>query len=245
MASNKVGDSVFRSAFMGYHKADVDDYLARMESELEIQESRKDKLEKQIAELNAQLESLNRIIDAERLEKENQFQINKKCGMDIAELEDRLQEEKQARIRVQKEYREFKESVDHAGLNPKTIQDAIVNAQRMSEMVIAEAKEKAEEILSQAEENRQTLEENGRQIIEDAKEEAQRTIDHASEKCESLQRDYDRILMDVTGFKAEMLKMYRKHMTLLASLPEKKYSENVQREEYIEGEYKDIKENKS
>ena len=43
--------------------------------------------------------------------------------------------------------------------------------------------------------------------------------------CDNLQHEYDRILLDVTGFKSELMKMYRKHMELLAALPTKEIVE--------------------
>ena len=68
-------------------------------------------------------------------------------------------------------------------------------------------------------------EEEGKKMVEDAKAEALRVTSEAELRCDSLQHEYDRILMDVTGFKAEIMKMYRKHMELLAALPPKEIVE--------------------
>lgn len=222
----------FRGAFMGYNKAEVDDYVARAESELEINESRQAKWEQQISELNAEINRLNNILDAERGEKKPLLDKVARLNRTIEDMDSQIQRLNSEKAKVQQEFRELQEKVDSEGINPRTIQDAILNAQRMGEIVISEANEKAEEIMRQAEAERREQEEAGRQAIEEAKEEASRVIGEAERKCNNLQQDYDRILMDVTGFKAEMLKMYRRHMELLAALPEKEIPE-------LEGEYQE------
>ena len=111
------------------------------------------------------------------------------------------------------------------GADPKTIQDAILNAQRMSEIVIVEAQQKAFDIREKARKDKKQQEEEGKKMVEDAKAEALRVTSEAELRCDSLQHEYDRILMDVTGFKAEIMKMYRKHMELLAALPPKEIVE--------------------
>lgn len=242
MAINKSDVPVFRGAIMGYNKTEVDDYVARTESELDIQDSRMKKWESQNAELNKKIQDLSKMIDTENAEKEEILERNKKLGKKIADLEDRLKEANLENKKLRKEFAEFQESMNVAGVNPKMIQDAILNAQRMSEIVITEANEKAEEIMMRAQDTRHAQEEAGRKAVEEAKEEALRVTELAAKKCENLQKDYDRILMDVTGFKAEIMRMYRKHMALLAALPEKRTSEIFHQKDYIDGEFKDVKE---
>lgn len=50
------------------------------------------------------------------------------------------------------------------------------------------------------------------------------------------------ILMDVTGFKAEIMKMYRKHMELLAALPPKEIVEGKEISEDQESTLNDSEE---
>lgn len=211
----------FRGSFLGYNKAEVDDYVARTESELEIQDNRQNKWEKQVAELNEEIKRLNNRIDAELDEKQSLANKSERLSSIITELEEQIQTEKQAKIKLEKEVAELQEKLDTSDVNPKTIQDAIISAQRMGEIVISEASQKAEEILNQAEMLKQMQEEAGRKAIKDAEEEADRVREASERKCVQLQQDYDRILLDVTGFKAELMKMYRKHMEMLAALPEK------------------------
>ena len=126
---------------------------------------------------------------------------------------------------LKKEYEEYRSRMEAEGTDPKIIQDAILNAQRMSEIVIVEAQQKALDIREKARKDKKQQEEEGRKLVEDAKTEAFRVTSEAELRCNNLQHEYDRILMDVTGFKSELLKMYRKHMELLAALPPKEVIE--------------------
>lgn len=221
MNSGRIMGPQFRGSLLGYNKAEVDDYVARTESELEIQDNRQNKWEKQVAELNEEIKRLNNRIDAELDEKQSLANKSERLSSIITELEEQIQMEKQEKTKLEKEVAELKEKLDTSGVNPKTIQDAIISAQRMGEIVISEANQKAEEILNQAELLKQMQEEAGRKAIKDAEAEADRVREASERKCAQLQQDYDRILLDVTGFKAELMKMYRKHMEMLAALPEK------------------------
>lgn len=207
MSTNNQNKPMFRNSFMGYNKADVDDYVARTESELEITENRQGKWESQIKDLNGEIERLSHTVDRERTERVEFQDKNTVLEQKIAELKKELQDLKQE-----------KESTSEA--DPKTIQDAILNAQRMSEMIITEANQKAEDIRNETELYHQEQERIARQIVEDAKKEAHKIVDTATAKYESLQRDYNSALLDVTKFKSELLNMYQKHIKLLDSLPE-------------------------
>jgi len=61
--------------------------------------------------------------------------------------------------------------------------------------------------------------------------------DEAEKKCDNLQQAYDRILLDVTKFKSELMDMYRRHMELLAALPEKDSTEPNQLGGFIDVEF--------
>lgn len=230
----------FRNALMGYQKDEVEDYIARMESEVDIQTSRLEKSDEQIVGLNSEIEQLKNRIGTERNKNQELIDRNALLTRTVTDLEDQIRSEKTETERWKRKYEELKEKMDSSDINPKTIQDAILNAQRMSEMVIAEANQKADEILKQAKSNLQEQEETGRQIIKQSEEEATRMTETAKKKCEDLQKDYDRILLDVTGFKAEVMRMYRRHMALLASLPEKEMTTIEQKEHYIDAEFEDM-----
>ena len=187
----------FRTGFMGYQKSDVDAYVTRIKIELEDQEKQQRKLEEEIQEQRTEIEDQQKRLD---------------------EAEKKYED-------LKREYEEYRNRMEAEGADPKTIQDAILNAQRMSEIVIVEAQQKAMDIREKARKDKKQQEEEGKKMVEDAKAEALRVTSEAELRCDSLQHEYDRILMDVTGFKAEIMKMYRKHMELLAALPPKEIVE--------------------
>ena len=187
----------FRTGFMGYQKSDVDAYVTRVKIELEDQEKQQRKLEEEIQEQRTEIEDQQKRLD----EAEKKYEY------------------------LKREYEEYRNRMEAEGADPKTIQDAILNAQRMSEIVIVEAQQKAMDIREKARQDKKQQEEEGKKMVEDAKAEALRVTSEAELRCDSLQHEYDRILMDVTGFKAEIMKMYRKHMELLAALPPKEIVE--------------------
>ena len=187
----------FRTGFMGYQKSDVDAYVTRVKIELEDQEKQQRKLEEEIQEQRTEIEDQQKRLD---------------------EAEKKYED-------LKREYEEYRNRMEAEGADPKTIQDAILNAQRMSEIVIVEAQQKAFDIREKARKDKKQQEEEGKKMVEDAKAEALRVTSEAELRCDSLQHEYDRILMDVTGFKAEIMKMYRKNMELLAALPPKEIVE--------------------
>ena len=199
----------FRTGFMGYQKSDVDAYVTRIKIELEDQEEQQRKLEEEIQEQRTEIEDQQKRLD---------------------EAEKKYED-------LKREYEEYRNRMEAEGADPKTIQDAILNAQRMSEIVIVEAQQKAFDIREKARKDKKQQEEEGKKMVEDAKAEALRVTSEAELRCDSLQHEYDRILMDVTGFKAEIMKMYRKHMELLAALPPK---EIVEAEEISEDQDNEI-----
>ena len=215
----------FHGAFMGYNKSEVDDYVSRMESELDICENSQEKLEKQIETLNGEIDRLNCRADTDREEKKILLEKQSQMTRTIEDLEKLIQAAAEEKERFRKEYEKLKESTEASDMNPKMIQDAILNAQRMGEIVISEANEKADQIIHGAVESRREQEAAGKQALDASREEAKRITEEAEQRCVCLQKEYDRILLDVTGFKSELMKMYRRHMELLAAMPEKQEQE--------------------
>ncbi len=197
MSSETSSEIKFRTTLMGYQKTDVDQYVMRTASEIEEQKKLQKKLEEEIQELHTEIEDQQKKLD---------------------QSEEKYEE-------LKKEYEEYRSRMEAEGTDPKIIQDAILNAQRMSEIVIVEAQQKALDIREKARKDKKQQEEEGRKLVEDAKTEAFRVTSEAELRCNNLQHEYDRILMDVTGFKSELMKMYRKHMELLAALPPKEVIE--------------------
>ena len=207
-------DIKFRTAFMGYQKSDVDAYVTQVKIELEEQEKQQKKLEEELQEQRSEIEDQQKRLDGAEKKYED----------------------------LKREYEEYRNRMEAEGADPKTIQDAILNAQRMSEIVIVEAQQKAMDIREKARQDKKQQEEEGKKLVEDAKAEALRVTSEAELRCDSLQHEYDRILMDVTGFKAEIMKMYRKHMELLAALPPKEIVEGKEISEDQESTLNDSEE---
>ena len=207
-------DIKFRTAFMGYQKSEVDAYVTRVKIEFEEQEKQQKKLEEELQEQKTEIEDQQKRLD----ENEKKYED------------------------LKREYEEYRNRMEAEGADPKTIQDAFLNAQRLSEIVIVEAQQKAMDIREKARQDKKQQEEEGKKLVEDAKAEALRVTSEAELRCDSLQHEYDRILMDVTGFKAEIMKMYRKHMELLAALPPKEIVEGKEISEDQESTLNDSEE---
>lgn len=223
--SAETGNVTFHTVFMGYQKAEVDDYVARAESELDIQEKRQGKWEEEIEAQKREIQQLNNALEAERSEKQALLEKQRRMSREKDDIQEQLEQSVKKYEQLKNEYGEYRNRMEADGADPKIIQDAILNAQRMSDIVLVEAQQKAQEIREKASVQKQKLEEEGKQLVEEAKIQAQQVTDAAALKCDKLQKEYDRILLDVTGFKAELMKMYRKHMALLAELPQKEIVE--------------------
>ena len=210
----------FHTALLGYQKAEVDDYVARVESELDIQEKRQGNWDTEIENQKKEIEQLNNILEAERNEKQMLLDKQSRMQREIESIQEELSQSLKKMEDLENEYEEYQKRMEADGVDPKIIQDAILNAQRMSDIVIVEAQQKAHDIHDKAVQDKKQKEEEGQQIIENAQNQAKQLTDAAELRCDKLQKEYDRILLDVTGFKAELMKMYRKHMELLAELPQ-------------------------
>lgn len=214
-------DTGFRTAIMGYHRSDVDTYVSRLKSEQESQEERLKGWEERIGEQKEEIRKLNETLEEERREKTELEEKQSALQKELEALQEKLREEEEKNEVLRNEYEDYRSRIEAEGVDPKIIQDAILNAQRMSDIVIVEAQQKAMDIREKARKEKRQSEEESRQLMEEARTEAERVTEEAERKCVNLQKEYDRILLDVTGFKAELMKMYRKHMELLAALPQK------------------------
>lgn len=106
------------------------------------------------------------------------------------------------------------------GQDPQTIQDAILSAQRMSRIILSEANEKAVDLQASAEMQYKSSMEAMEQELLEKQRHADGIVADAEKKCEDLREEYDRILLDVSGFKQEMIGLYRKHLQMLYLLPD-------------------------
>lgn len=79
---------------------------------------------------------------------------------------------------------------------------ALLNAQRMGENVVREAKQKADA------------------IEREAKIRAEGIVSSAADRCKEERLEYERIRAEVSQFKADVLSLYRQHIESLSTLPE-------------------------
>lgn len=125
-----------------------------------------------------------------------------------AELE-RLQKEKED---AEKKLYILAEKVDQYRNDEETLKTALLNAQRMGESVIHEARQKAETILY------------------DATNKANQARDVAIQQVADEQMLLTQLRAEVARFKSDILNLYKQHIESLSMLPgeEKKKSEQVQ-----------------
>ena len=84
----------------------------------------------------------------------------------------------------------------------ENLKSALLNAQRMGENVVREAKQKAD-------------------VIErEAKIRAEGIVSSAADRCREQELEYERIRAEVSQFKASVLGLYRQHIESLSTLPE-------------------------
>lgn len=104
---------------------------------------------------------------------------------------------------LQKECDDLRANVIALEGERKTVQDALISAQRMGEIILGEARSQADQMVCQA------------------KDEAQDLLTKAQRRNEELQACYDRMLMDTGKMKSELIELYRRHLALLAEIPGK------------------------
>ena len=108
------------------------------------------------------------------------------------------------------------------------LKSALINAQRMGENVIREANQKAEEILHRANLRGDDVIRDANELLQKASDRADEIINEANEKKLAEEREYDRVRLEVTRFKSDVLNLYRSHVESLSRLPEFQKEEEVE-----------------
>lgn len=161
----------FEKNLRGYRTEDVDRFLDKVEEQLQQDDAQAEQLRKQIADLTA----------------ENQ--------------------------KLQRELQSFEADGD-------MLKSALINAQRMGENVIREANQKAEEIIHRANLRGDDIIRDANELLQKASDRADEIEGEANEKRLAEEREYDRVRLEVTRFKADVLNLYRSHVESLSRLPE-------------------------
>lgn len=238
----------FHTSFMGFQKAEVLDCLNRMAAEIDTYVSRQEAADKTIASMKAEIQNLTQRMETlteenynlesanAQLRKENFDYDAAKVPRDIHEkvlaenqaLKEKLEAQQSAgeearslarenaQLReqleeIRKQYEETSDlrqecdrlrgEIEAAEDQRRAVQDALISAQRMGQIVLREAREEADRVTTQA------------------RQDADQTIDDARRRVDALQGTYDRMLMDTSKMKRELIDLYRRHLALLAEIP--------------------------
>lgn len=145
--------------------------------------------------------------------------------------------------------RELKSEIEHKNEEISTlkssqssIQEVLINAQRLAEQMVKEAKEKSEEIIKDAENSIVNMTEKQRDVIAAfeneqslrlkkadeeytaliAKLEAKKaSVEKATEDCiERQQTLFNKLKFEVSAFKADISAKYKQHVELLSKIPD-------------------------
>lgn len=131
---------------------------------------------------------------------------------------------------------------DVSGLSGESLQNLLINAQRMADSIVNDAKKKAADILAEAEQKRQDAErtttakleqtqEKIKSIIAESDRRSNDLVSVAVSKSESMisaahdsvarqQVMFDKLKVGVSDFKKQLVALYKKQLELIASIPD-------------------------
>lgn len=131
---------------------------------------------------------------------------------------------------LQSENQRIKHELEGYEADGNMLKSALINAQRMGENVIREANQKSDEILHRANLRADDIVREANELLQKANARADEIVNEAMEQKAAEEREYERIRLEVTRFKADVLNLYRAHVESLSRLPE------YQKEEPAPGE---------
>lgn len=231
----------FRSSFMGLNKNGVLDYIDKLEAELQDCESREktrsfqlrsayeemDKIKEQLAAqeeekallIAAQEEEKSLLIAAQEEEKSLLLEKNELLRKELSDFRQQLKEEQKRCGELELSIQQVKKELSDSAPDPRIIQDALISAQRMSDIVISEANQEAQEIRSQANAEYLEKQQAGDELVAQAREDAHMIQLRVQDRCSQLRSSYDELLNEASQFKSELIEMYRQHLTFLSNFP--------------------------
>ena len=134
-----------------------------------------------------------------------------------AEELDRLQQQVQ---QLQSENQRLAKETEDYRADGEIMKSALINAQRIGENVIREANQKAEEIIHKANIRSDDIIRDANDLLQKATDRADEIVREASDQRMLEEREYERVRLEVTRFKADVLNLYRSHVESLSRLPE-------------------------
>ena len=130
---------------------------------------------------------------------------------------DRLQQQIQ---QLQSENQRLTKETEDYRADGEIMKSALINAQRIGENVIREANQKAEEIIHKANIRSDDIIRDANDLLQKATDRADEIVREASDQRMLEEREYERVRLEVTRFKADVLNLYRSHVESLSRLPE-------------------------
>jgi cell division initiation protein len=147
-----------------------------------------------------------------------------------AQLEENLTqiEELKAQVaQLQSENQSLKHDVEVYEADGNMLKSALINAQRMGENVIREANQKSDDILHRANLRADDIVRDANELLQKATVRADEIVNEAMDQKAAEDREYERIRLEVTRFKADVLNLYRTHVESLSRLPEYQKAEDA------------------
>ena len=153
-----------------------------------------------------------------RIEEVDRFldRIEEQLKSSADELE-RLQQQIQ---QLQSENQRLTKETEDYRADGEIMKSALINAQRIGENVIREANQKAEEIIHKANLRSDDIIRDANDLLQKATDRADEIVREASDQRMLEEREYERVRLEVTRFKADVLNLYRSHVESLSRLPE-------------------------
>lgn len=111
-----------------------------------------------------------------------------------------LTEKYDATSSLRQECESLREEIRSTEDQRKAIQEALISAQRMSDIVISEAKAEA------------------KRLLDDAEQSASKMIADAEQRNSTLRASHDRMLADNAKLNAQLTALYRRHLSMLSDL---------------------------
>ena len=165
---------------------------------------------------------------------------------DVDVLLDKIEADYAAFERMIKEYElkieTLNSEIEGFKNSQSSIQNVLVSAQGLADKIVKEAKEKSEQIITQAQnsienitvrekelsaafelkaqEQKGALEKELKAMIEDAQKKAQIITSGAEEQVKKQQMLFDKLRLEVASFKSDITSKYKEHIEVIAKLPD-------------------------
>lgn len=165
---------------------------------------------------------------------------------DVDVLLDKIEADYAAFERMIKEYElkieTLNSEIEGFKNSQSSIQNVLVSAQGLADKIVKEAKEKSEQIITQAQnsienitvrekelsaafelkaqEQKSALEKELKAMIEDAQKKAQIITSGAEEQVKKQQMLFDKLRLEVATFKSDITSKYKEHIEVIAKIPD-------------------------